>query len=157
MIYSLNITTDANTAYGTKPPTRLHVAKGLVYKIDICFPPGSHGLLHCFVKDGGFQVWPSNPGQTFIGDDMTISFDDVYIKNSEPFLFDVYTYNLDSTYDHSLSIHIGLVSADIFIARFLPTVAYDIIHKRLSELEEEQRREQERTFKEGMSQPFSWL
>jgi len=157
MIYSLDIATSKSTAYADRDTKPLHVTKGLVYKVEIFFPPGSHGLLHCFIMDGGYQCWPSNPGQTFTGDDILISFDDIYIKNSAPFIFNVNTFNLDDTYDHALSIRIGLVSADIFMARFLPTIAFDILHKRLSEIEQEQREEQERLFKEIIEQPFSWM
>lgn len=135
----------------------MNVTKGLVYKLEVFFPPGSAGLLHCFIEDGGFQCWPSNPGQTFSGANILISFDDIYIKAAEPFLFNILTYNLDDTFDHVVHVRIGLVSADIFIARFLPTVAYDIIHKRLTELERIQREEQERLLKESIDRPFSWL
>lgn len=157
MIYSVDVTTEAIKPYADRQLTRLHVTKGLVYKVELFFPPGSHGLLHCFIMDGGYQCWPSTPGQTFTGDKILISFDDIYIKNSEPFLFDIFTYNLDDTYDHSCSIRIGMVSADIFMARFLPTIAYDLLVDKLKELEIAQLAEQERLFQEAMKQPLSWL
>ncbi len=157
MIYSLNINTPENITYEKRQLKRMYVTKGLVYQVEVFFPAGSHGLLHCFIMDGGFQCWPSNPGETFSGNDILITFGDTYIKQSEPFIFDIYTYNLDDTFDHSLSVRIGLVSADVFIARFLPTVAYDLLAGKLKELEAEQLAEQETIFNESMKQPLSWI
>lgn len=157
MIYSIDIITLKSTPYTDRKITRMNVTKGLVYKVEVFYPPGSHGLLNCFISDGGYQCWPSSPGQTFTGDNVTIGFDDIYLKSSAPFLFDISTFNLDDTYDHTLTVRIGLVSADIFMARFLPTIAYDILTKRLSEIEVEQRAEQELILKEAIKQPFSWM
>lgn len=157
MIYSVDINTEESRPYTDRKLTRLSVAKGLVYQVELFFPAGSHGLLHCFIMDGGYQCWPSHPGQTFIGNNILITFPDMYIKGSAPFLFDIFTYNLDNTFDHTLSVRIGLVSADIFMARFMPTVAYDLLADKLRELEAEQLLEQERLLKEAMEQPFSWL
>lgn len=157
MIYSIDISTLKQKAYVDRKLTRMNVTKGLVYKVEVFYPPGSHGRLHCFIMDGGYQVWPSSPGQTFTGDNVTISFDDIYLKSSAPYLFDIFTFNLDDTYEHALTVRIGLVSADIFMARFLPTIAYDILTKRLMEIETEQRQEQERILAEAIKQPFSWL
>lgn len=157
MIYSIDITTSKSKTYVDRKLTRMHVTKGLVYKVEVFYPPGSHGLLNCFIMDGGYQCWPSSPGQTFTGDNVTISFDDIYLKSSAPYLFDIFTFNLDDTYEHALTVRIGLVSADVFMARFLPTIAYDLLAKRLTEIEREQRAEQEQILAEAIKQPFSWL
>lgn len=121
MIYTANITTVKNTAKTSLKKTVIRVTKGLVYKVEFYFPAGSAGLMGLAVFDGLFQVWPSSIGEFFLGDDLSISFDDLYLKESAPFEFQCYTYNTDDSYDHLVIPRIGLVSKDVFMARFLPT------------------------------------
>ena len=121
MIYTANITTVKNTAKTALKKTIIRVTRGLVYKVEFYFPAGSAGLMGLAVFDGSFQVWPSSVGEFFLGDDLTIPFDDLYLKESAPFEFQCYTYNEDDTYDHLVIARIGLVSSEVFMARFLPT------------------------------------
>lgn len=121
MIYTANITTVKNTAQTSLKQTRIRVTKGLVYKVEFYFPAGSAGLMGLAVFDGLYQVWPSSVGEFFIGDDLTIAFDDLYLKESEPFEFQCYTYNTDDSNDHLVIPRIGLVSSEVFMARFMPT------------------------------------
>lgn len=105
------------------------------------------------VFSGNFQVWPTNRETWFKGDDDVIAFDDTYLVSVEPFLFQIATYNLDDTYDHEVLLRIGLVSEDIFMARFLPSYAYEDYKKMLIEL----RREQEEKNLKVIEKPFPWL
>lgn len=137
MIYAANITTPANTAVINLQRTVITVTKGLVYKVEFYFPSGSAGLMGVAVFDGLFQVWPSSVGKFFIGEDQVISFDDMYLKESAPFTFQCYTYNTDDTHEHSVSVRIGLVSKDVFLARFLPTKGHDYLAELILKMSEE--------------------
>lgn len=143
MIYSKNISTPKDTAQSSLKLTRIHVTKGLVYKVEFYFPSGSAGLMGVAVFDGLYQIWPSTVGEFFVGEDRTISFDDMYLKDSAPYELQVYTYNQDDTYAHSVSVNIGLVSKDVFVARFMPTKGYEY----LAELVEKMRTEKEEQVK----------
>lgn len=138
MIYAGNITTPANTAQSNLKTTRISVTKGLVYKVEFYFPAGSQGLMGVAVFDGLFQTWPSSVGTFFLGDDMQISFDDLYLMDSAPYEFQVYTYNEDDTYDHLVSVRVGLVSREIYLARFLPAKTDEYMIKLIAELVAEQ-------------------
>lgn len=120
MIYTANITTVKNTAQTALKKTVIHVTKGLVYKVEFYFPPGPSGLMGLAVFDGLYQVWPSSVGEFFVSDNETISFDDMYLKESAPYEFQCYTYNEDDKYPHFVSVRIGLVSSEVFLARFMP-------------------------------------
>jgi len=120
MIYSASITTPANTVLTNLKRTIINVTKGLVYKVEFYFPAGSAGLMGVAVFDGLYQVWPSTVGEFFKTDDETISFDDLFLKDAAPFTLQCYTYNLDTVYPHLVSVRVGLVSDDAFMARFLP-------------------------------------
>lgn len=157
MIYSANITTVKNTAQSSLKRTSIHVTKGLVYKVEFYFPSGSAGLMGVAVFDGLFQVWPSNVGQFFVSDNETIRFDDLYLKETAPYEFQVYSYNTDDTYDHVVGVRIGLVSKEVFLARFLPYKSYEYFTRLLAQMADE-RAEQARLQKELIEEtPFEWL
>lgn len=157
MIYSVNIKTTEKT-YKTSPkPTDLVVTKGLVYRVDVDFPTGSAGLLGVIILDGSLQVWPSTLGQWFTGDGNLISFEDIYLKESAPYRFKIFTYNEDTTNPHSVNIRIGLVSKDIFMARFLPHLSYKYFQEMLEKLQVEQANRTEEQTQAVIDNPFPWL
>lgn len=157
MIYTANITTDAKEDSAELKKTTINVTKGLVYKVEFYFPPGSAGLMGVAVFDGLFQVWPSNVGEFFTGDDVVISFDDMYLKNAAPFQFQCYTYNEDDTNDHVVGVRIGLVSKDVFLARFLPGRAVEDFTKLLAQMEAEREERARRQAERRRETPFSWM
>lgn len=129
MIYTANITTPKDRDETNLKKTTLYVTKGLVYQVEFYFPSGSAGLMGVAVFDGLYQVWPSSVGEFFLGESQLIAFNDLYLKESPPFTFEIYTYNTDDTHGHFVSVRIGLVSSDVFLARFLPTKGHDYLVK----------------------------
>lgn len=157
MIYSANITTPANTTQSGLKTTRIHVTKGLVYKVEFYFPSGSAGMMGVAVFDGLFQVWPSSVGEFFIGEDHVVSFDDLYLKEAAPFELQCYTYNTDDTYDHAVSVRIGLMSKDVFLARFLPTRGHDYMEELLKKMMTERTERAVRQKARLPKTPFKWM
>lgn len=138
MIYSSTITTPKNTQATSPVETFMRVTKGLVYQVEIDFPPGSYGNLYVKVLDGNYQVWPTTQTEEFRGNDRLISFDDTYLKESAPFEFKVITYNLDTAYDHIVIVRLGMASNEVFMARYLPTYTYKHFLEALDVLRKEQ-------------------
>lgn len=157
MIYSKKIDCDEKGSKLTPEYTVLPVTKGLVYRVEIDFPSGSAGLLGVAVLDGGRQLWPSTLGEWFTGDDDVIFFDDTYMKDSGPFVFRVAHYNEDTKYPHSFQIRVGMVSKDIYIARFLPSYAYSIFTKQFEEQLRQQRQADEVQRQAVLSNPLPFL
>lgn len=157
MIYTANITTLKDTARTDLKKTVIHVTKGLVYKVEIYFPAGSAGLMGIAVFDGLYQVWPSSVGEFFIGEDHVISFDDMYLKESAPYEFQCYTFNLDETYAHGVSVRIGLVSKDVFLARFLPTRGKEDIDRLIEKMVADRAERAQRQKARLPSTPFEWM
>ena len=153
MIYSHYVSTPIIIHTVNPLQSVLKVTKGLVYKVEVEFPPGPISLLRCQIYDGGYQVWPSTPGEYFKSDGYCISFDDTFLKLAEPFQFDIYTWNDDDTYPHGVTVRIGMVSSELFMARFLPTYGYKELSRILREEQERQEKEREGV----ISQPFSWI
>lgn len=157
MIYTANISTDKDTAQTDLDRTVLHVTKGLVYKVEFYFPPGSAGLMGIAVFDGLFQCWPSNVGEFFTSDDETISFEDLYLKSAAPFQFDIYTYNEDDTNNHKCSVRIGLVSNEVYMARFLPNRTIAEFTMLLAQLEDERAARAREQIERRKETPFEWM
>lgn len=159
MIYSQTITTDGEGAFTRAAPkkTILKVTRGLVYKVVFDFPPGSAGLLGVVILDGSFQVWPSTVGQWFTGDGVVIDFEDVYLKESAPFEFLVRSYNEDDIYPHLFNLRIGLVSKEIFMARYLPHLSYKYYADYIAGLAAEQEKLKQDQADEIIKTPFEWL
>lgn len=157
MIYSTHITTLKETLITNPKSTELAITKGLVYKIEIEFPSGSAGLMGVIICDSSFQVWPSTLGQWFTGDGSLISFEDTYLKESSPYKFRIFTYNEDTTYPHSVNIRIGLVTKDIFMARFLPHLSYKYFQRMIEDLQKQQQETKVKQQQDIIEIPFPWL
>lgn len=149
MIYTKTVT----TLSGTSKHVVMPVTSGLVYKVEVEFPGGCAGLLSVAINDGGHQLYPSSPGETFASDDHVIAFDDTYLKTAAPFQFDIYTKNDDDTYPHKVQIRVGMVSAEIFMARFLPTYTY----KYFKEMLDVMAKEQEERLAAIRESPMPWV
>lgn len=157
MIYLAEIQTLADRKKTNLLRTSLRVTKGLVYRIEICFPAGSAGLMGVAIFDGSYGLWPSTVGGFFVGDGNTISFEDLYLKQAAPFIFDIYTYNLDTANPHNVQVRIGQVSKEVYIARFLPTVSNKLFADMLKQIQQEQVKEAELQRQKLLETPFEWL
>jgi len=157
VIYSKHISTDADPTESLVKRTGLQITRGLVYKVEFYFPRGSAGLLGVTVFDGSYSIWPSNVGEFFTGDDELISFDDLYLKESAPYQFDIYTYNYDHTYSHVVDVRIGLVSKEAYQARFLPSIAWGEFAEMMAKLLADQAQKAEAQKEAIPEEWFKWL
>jgi len=157
MIYIANITTPKNTPVTSLKKTSLNVTKGLVYRVEFYFPSGLAALAGVAVFDGLFQVWPSTAGQFFVSDNETIGFDDLYLKEAAPYKLQIYTYNVDDTYNHVIGVRVGLVSDEAYKARFLPYESYDYFVQLIDKLQEEKAALAELQKEQLKETAFEWL
>jgi len=107
VIYTRTITESSGGNAATPSQYRMPVTEGLIYKFELYFPPGSSGLLYVCVEDGDHRIYPSEPGEWFFGDNTLISFDDRLFITTEPHQLFIYSYNLDTAFDHKYQIRIG--------------------------------------------------
>ena len=122
MIYTKTIIESSGGSEVNPSQRLMPVTDGLIYQFDLYFPPGSSGLVYVAVFDGGHPLWPSEPGEWFFGDNITISFPDKYFVSSAPHNLFVYSYNLDEAYNHKFQIRIGQVSDPILVQSLLPSI-----------------------------------
>ena len=110
MIYSLAILTKKLLFPKISPKkTVLKLDYGTIHQLDIEFPSGCSSLVGVQIKKGLHQVYPSNANGYFTGDDTKISFRENYLLTSAPFVLDIWTWNDDTAWDHTILIRIGLL------------------------------------------------
>ena len=134
MIYCKTITAALGGSANTPIDADLPVTNGLIYQFELYFPPGSSGLLSVRVADGGFPVWPSEPGEWFYGDNTLVSFPDRYYIASPDHKFKVWYFNTDDTYPHKFTLRIGQVSSTMFISSFIPGFGQKSIEEVMAEM-----------------------
>jgi hypothetical protein len=153
VIYAFDITTPANTTQAAPKRTRLKVTKGLVYQVEIEFPPGPLGYCHVAIFDGGHQIWPSNSEFDFHGDNGMMVFNETYLKMAAPYEFVCQTWNEDDTYQHQVHVRLGMVSDEVFMARYLPSISFDKMLAVLNQVQQRQEAERESL----LTEPVNWL
>jgi hypothetical protein len=117
------------------------VTRGLVYRVELVFPPGPIGLLHCQIFDGNYQYFPATPGESIHTNDEVVSFDDLYLKQTDPLEFIIKTWNNDDTYEHGLQVRIAMASKEAFMSRYMPSISWDKFSQVLRETEYQQEQE----------------
>ena len=133
MIYAKTITTEAATSKGSKEDVTLKVTSGLIWLLEVDFPPGCCGLQHVQIFDGSYQVLPASPGESLHGDAVTMRFDDLYFKQAAPYELKIRTWNLDDTWSHSIQIRIGMAASRAEMSRYIPAFGWENFGKVLAE------------------------
>ena len=120
MIYRFAISTPPKTWESIKQKTVLKISSGIIHQLDIVFPPGPSGLLHVGINRGLNQVWPTNPEANFASDHESIIFKEFYDFTQEPLEFEVFTWNEDDTYPHTVVIRLGILKQSDIQGVWLP-------------------------------------
>jgi len=134
MIYQSTIAVNKGGSAAAKSETTLAVTRGLIWLVEIEFPPGCCGLAHLQIFDGSYQVAPSTPGESFHGDAVTLSLDDLYMKDAAPWQLIVKTWNTDDTYDHQLTVRVGQAQSEAEMSRYMPAVSFENFEALLADL-----------------------
>jgi hypothetical protein len=91
----------------------LKLCYGIIHRVEFFFPPGPVGLAGVAVFDAIHQVWPTNTGAWITSDDETISYREHLPLFYEPFSLQGFFYNEDDTYDHTITIRIGILPPEV--------------------------------------------
>jgi hypothetical protein len=121
MIYSPSVTVPANTPQKSPVIKRVPITEGLLYHLEVYFPPGSCGLVGVQIFDGAHQCYPSNEGEFFFGDNSLLALDDLYAKENPPDEFQIVAWSTDDTYSHVIGVRLSMLPDAAFAARFAPS------------------------------------
>lgn len=104
MVFSFYLTVPSNTPKTAQIRKRLKLTRGVLWKLDIFFPPGSAGLTHIHIDEALHQVFPLNPDGDFSGNNVVFSGEVYYKLEREPYELDLWGWNTDDTYAHTVFV-----------------------------------------------------
>ena len=107
--YEFDVTAPANTPITNPVVVLARLVKGVIVQWEIAIPPGVQGLTGTFVRRAGHQIVPHNPESYLKGDDDRIVWPDNYVLDDEPLTLGLYTWNLDDSYPHTITVRIAVV------------------------------------------------
>lgn len=105
---------------------RVVLGKGIVFRFELYFPPGSCGLTYVRISENDRQIYPVTPNTHFRGENIKFEFDDTYLVDIPPYTWTFEGYNLDDTYDHTIFLNIGFVSDENLRLRYEPNTLEEI-------------------------------
>ena len=117
MVYTATVTTPANTLVVDPLVTVVTITEGVLYRFEVYFPPGPSGLVGVQLRYHDLQLYPVQREEWFLGDNVTIGFDDLFEVGTPPYTFELRSYNVDTDYDHLVQIRLGLVTREEFMSK----------------------------------------
>ena len=112
MIYQDALTIPPQTARADPVTATFTIPKGIVNRITLLFPSGCAALAHIQVYHNEFQVWPTTPEKSFVGDGTYIDFEERYVLPEAWNSITVLGWNEDDSYDHTVNVWIGVLPQD---------------------------------------------
>jgi hypothetical protein len=100
------ITNLPNTLEGNANRTVIPLNEGRIDRVDLCYPDGCVGLLRCKVYLHGIQIIPFNLNESIGYNNHILELPMQLVIDTAPFELQVFTWNLDNTYTHTLTIGI---------------------------------------------------
>ena len=108
MLYSFSCLIPSGGTEYTQTKFSLQLASGIINNIDIYFPDGCCGLVHCHINDSLYQIVPTNADGSLTGSGNLIKFNEDISFTSEPYQLQFWGWNEDTTYDHTIDVRIEL-------------------------------------------------
>jgi len=109
MFYEFRITTPANTPASAPLQTELQLDAGAITAVEVLFPSGCIGLVHLTISDELHQVWPVNADADISGDTFPIGWRDDFELTDTPYTLRADVWNLDDSYEHTVTIRFEFV------------------------------------------------
>jgi len=107
------ISTPAKTEEANLKQTIIQLKPGTVHQIDAIFPGGCAALLHVRILYQLFQIWPSNPDESFASDNEKITWADAFELDQPPYQLMVHTWNDDDFYAHAVQLRFAMIAEPI--------------------------------------------
>lgn len=107
MFYETPLTVPAGTEKSSPVEQVLHVAHGVITRVEVEFNPGCNQMVHVVILYSNHQVWPTNPDGDFASDSHTIGFDDYFQVFDTPYDFVIRAWTDGTTYDHDIRVRLG--------------------------------------------------
>lgn len=86
--------------------TVIKLTHGVIHQLGVYFPPGCANTVKAQIKRGLYQIFPTNPDGQMKGDAVNIQGKEFYALIKAPYQIEVYTWNVEATYDHMITVRI---------------------------------------------------
>jgi len=108
-LYEFDVTSPANPAQASPTEVLATLVPGVITQGEVQIPLGVKALTGAQIWRGDHQLWPSNPGGYFKGDNVRISWDEHYDLEDEPLTLRLRVWNNDDSYPHTITFRFGLL------------------------------------------------
>lgn len=115
MRYAHSLTIPANTAEADAVEETLELCYGTIRQVYVLFPPGHAGLTRLQIFYQTRQIFPSTPGESFIGDDTVYEFRENWPIYEVPHEVRLRGWNLDETYEHTIYVELSVLPPEILM------------------------------------------
>lgn len=125
MWYRGSVTIPADTAKADYAIANVPVCPGQVVKFYRLFAPGCSGMVHLQVFHQTRQIFPTTPGESYIGDGSEILGDATIELDEPPYILQLRGWSPDTDYSHTVAVEFyiekGLLKIPVPLA-FAPAV-----------------------------------
>jgi len=104
LFYEWHETIPPNTTKRWRGRREVYPGGEVLQRVEVMFPDGCAGLARCQLYQGSFQIGPTNPGGDCRGNGFPVSVDLSYDMEANQAAWYWYLWNLDDTYDHTLTL-----------------------------------------------------
>lgn len=108
MYYFVPVLVPANTTQALPIKQLIKLDLGIIDYIEVEFPAGCAGLVHLVIYDKGWIIVPFNQDASLYGNDRIFHMTLDYQMTEEPYTLQIFAWNSDDTYDHTVSIGVQL-------------------------------------------------
>lgn len=110
MIYRGSVTVPLNTAKADYASAIVEVCPGTITKFYRLFPPGCAGLVHLQVFYQTRQIFPTTPGESYLGDDSEILSEASVFLDEPEYVLELRAWSPGAAYQH-------IIYCEFYIAR----------------------------------------
>ena len=109
MNYFFRIVIPKETSQESPYEEILKVSYGVIRNVKIYILPGHAGLAGLQIYFHESQVYPLNRDGYYLGDNISVEFEDNYGIHIEPYMLKASGYNEDVRYDHAFLVSLGML------------------------------------------------
>jgi len=114
MFYDFSFTIPTTATRADPEVKELKLTYGVVHKVTVSFAPGPHGQVHLIIRQGGHQVLPTNPDETFHYDNYAHVMEERIELFEEPYTLKLEGWGVNCSYSHEVIVGIGILPPERF-------------------------------------------
>ena len=119
MLFSWRIKVLKNYPTTPKERTLLRIARGIITRIEVKFPPGCAETTHIQICRGTHQIYPKNPDGDEASDSEVVMSAEQLELLTPPYHLVAWTWNTSTDFDHTLTVRIEVLPKRFTLGGFL--------------------------------------